>query len=124
MLKQISEVILYVADMDAQVRFYRDVMQLPIAFPADLEDYSQEFWVVFDTGVCKLALHGGGSKEFGKDAPKFVFDSDDVNSTRNYLIDQAVQVGDVREPAPGVMVFDGVDPEGNYFSVEHRSEHR
>ena len=120
MLKQISEIIIYVSDMDAQVRFYRDVLGLSISYPAGLDSYSQEFWVVFDTGLCKLALHGGGNKEFGKDAPKFVFDTDDVKAVQQYLTGQNVKVGEIREPAPGVEVFDAADPEGNYFSVEKR----
>ncbi|MEM7131314.1 MAG: VOC family protein [Chloroflexota bacterium] len=120
MLKGISEIILYVQDMNAQVTFYRDILKLPIAYPPGLDNYSEEFWVVFDTGVCKLALHGGGKKRFGDDAPKFVFDTGDVSSTRQYLIDHGVTVGKIRSPAPGVTVCDAVDPEGNYFSIECR----
>jgi CBS domain-containing protein len=56
------EVLLYVQDMNAMVKFYRDQLGLDVETPADLEDYSREQWVVLDTGACKLALHGGGQK--------------------------------------------------------------
>ena len=54
------EVIVYVEDMDAQVRFYRDILGLSISYPKGLIDYSNQMWVTFETGACELALHGGG----------------------------------------------------------------
>ena len=41
--------------------------------PQEAEDYGKEFWVELDTGSCSLALHAGGKRRFGEDAPKFVF---------------------------------------------------
>ncbi len=117
----ITELILYVADMDAQVRFYRDVLGLKVRFPGDLDDYSGEFWVTFETGACVLALHGGGEKDFGKDAPKFVFETDRIAESRQALRTAKIPVSEIQSPAPGVEVFDGKDPEGNLFSVESRT---
>ena len=56
----LCEVILYVEDMHAQVRFYRDVLGLRHHHPQGIDDFSGEYWVTFDTGSCTLALHGGG----------------------------------------------------------------
>lgn len=120
-LGPISEVILYVADMDEQVRFYRDALGLTVLYPPGLEDYANEFWVTFETGACILALHGGGEKEFGKDAPKFVFDCQEIEATRAAFIEADVSVGEIRSPAPGISTFDAKDPEGNLFSVESRT---
>lgn len=116
----ISEIIVYVEDMHAQVSFYRDVVGLQVSYPTGLDSYADQHWVTFDTGECTLALHGGGSQEQGKDAPKFVFDVDDVEAVRDELIERGVSVGEVRSPAPGVAVADARDPEGNAFSVESR----
>lgn len=117
----ISEIILYVENMAAQVGFYRDVLGLEVSYPADLDSYEDQHWVTFDTGACTLALHGGGDQEQGKDAPKYVFDVDDVATTRSELLEHGVTVGEVRNPAPDVEVADARDPEGNVFSIESSS---
>lgn len=122
-LGPLSELILYVADMDSQVRFYRDTLGLSIQYPAGLEDYSGEYWVTFDTGTCVLALHGGGEKDFGKNAPKFVFDTGDIEQTRAAFKAAKIPCSEIDSPAPSVAVFDAKDPEGNLFSVETRESH-
>lgn len=115
---EVMEVILYVEDMNRQVTFYRDVLGLKVMYPPALEDYANEFWVQFDTGSCSLALHGGGKRRFGADAPKFVFRVKDIHEVRQLLVDQQVEMSDIRSAAPGVWVCDGADPEGNKFSIE------
>jgi len=115
---EIMEIILYVEDMQRQVSFYRDTLGLKVKFPQDMSDYNKEFWVELDTGSCTLALHAGGKGRFGADAPKFVFRVKDIESARQQLLDQQVEMGDIRSAAPGVWVCDGVDPEGNKFSIE------
>jgi len=115
---QLHEVILYVQEMQLQVSFYRDVLGLKLHYPQDKEDFSEEYWVVFDTGACKLALHGGGNRQPGQDAPKIVFQVEEIEASRQSLIVQGVEMSDVRSPAPGVLVVDGQDPEGNRFSLE------
>ncbi len=112
------EVILYVKDMNAQVGFYRDGLGLEIIFPKVKSDYGAESWVTFDTGACILALHRGGKKRIGDDAPKIVFRVNDVAAMREEVLRKGVQLGEIRNPAPGVRVVDGVDPEGNKFSIE------
>jgi predicted enzyme related to lactoylglutathione lyase len=121
-LGPIIEIIIYVKNMEAQVEFYRDTLGLSVSYPQDLENYADEYWVTFDTGVCILALHGGGTQDFGKDAPKFVFQVDDVSETRQALLAKNVPMGEIRSPAPGTFVCDGVDPEGNKFSLESRNQ--
>jgi len=118
MVEGLMEVILYVRDMQAQVTFYRDVLGLPVTYPAGLSDYSEQYWVTLDGGGCVLALHGGGQGRLGPDAPKLVFRVRDVAIARTGLLAQGVEMGEVRSPAPGVTVCDGRDPEGNGFSVE------
>lgn len=117
-LGPLHELILYVQDMHAQVTFYRDTLGLPISYPADLDDYADQFWVVFETGQCSLALHGGGEQRLGEDAPKFVFKVDDIEQTRQELLAKNVNVSEVHSPSPGVHVADCQDPEGNLFSIE------
>lgn len=117
MIIELMEVILYVDDMAAAVAFYRDVLGLPIAYP-HCDDYSQEHWVAFETGTCRLCLHGGGQRHQGADAPKVVFRVNDLDDARSCLLEKGVRLTDVRTPSPGVFVCGGVDPAGNPFSIE------
>ena len=118
MIGRLGEVILYVEDMKKQIAFYRGVLGLSVIEPTGDFDPENAYWVLFDSGACRLALHGGGQRRFGEDAPKFVFFVDDIHATRAALLDAGVPAGDVRSPAPGVAVVDCTDPEGNVFSIE------
>jgi len=115
---ELMEIIIYVEDMNRQVSFYRDQMGFKIVNPGESEDYGKEFWVELDTGSCSLALHAGGKRRFGIDAPKFVFRVQDILAARQQLINQKIEMEEIRSAAPGVWVCDGVDPEGNKFSIE------
>jgi catechol 2,3-dioxygenase-like lactoylglutathione lyase family enzyme len=117
----LSEVILTVEDMDAQVRFYRDSLGLEVLHPATTDDLRDASWVTFATGSCVLALHGGGRRRFGEDAPRIVFDVPDVAAARAELLRRGVAMGEERTPAPGVVVCDARDAEGNVFSIEQRA---
>ena len=117
----LMEIIIYVTDMQKQVEFYRDVLEFEVSYPPNTDDYSEQMWVTFDTGACTLALHGGGAQRFGADAPKLVFQVVDMDAARVHLKDHDVQIGEIREAAPGVMVCDIEDPEGNNLSIEHHA---
>jgi predicted enzyme related to lactoylglutathione lyase len=117
---ELMEVILYVQDMGVQVSFYRDLLGLKVKEPQGEGEWASAHWVELDTGPCTLALHRGGQRRLGDDAPKIVFRVPDVPGARQELVRQGVPVGEVRSPAPGVQVSDGVDPEGNRFSIESR----
>lgn len=108
------QVIVYCRDMQAQVAFYRDVLGLPVAWPRGLNDYSGEHWVTFATDGATLALHSGGEPPLGS-PPRFGFRSSDIGADRAELLAQGVQCGEVREAAPGILVLDCRDPEGNGF---------
>lgn len=45
----------------------------------------------------------------------------DLEADRDELLRRGVSMGEVRSPATGVLVCDGVDPEGNRFSLESRA---
>lgn len=120
-LDGISEVILYARAMDRMVHFYRDRLGLRVTYPENRESYESEYWVTFATGACTLALHGGGEGRTGPDSPKLVFASGDLAADREELLRRGVTMGEVRSPAPGVLVCDGVDLEGNRFSLESRA---
>jgi len=124
LLQELMEIIVYVEDMDAQVAFYRDSLGLDVNYPAGLDDYGDQVWVELDAGSCILALHGGGQRRIGADAPKIVFRAQDVNAVREELLGRGVKVGEVRDDVPGKLICDGVDPEGNKFAIESHKEAR
>jgi len=119
-LAGLSEVILYVQEMGAMVRFYRDQLGLRVEEPADVADLSGESWVVFDTGAAKLALHNGGARRLGEDAPMLVFAVADIAAARRVLIERGEAWDEPFEAAPGILVCHGRDPEGNPLALEQR----
>lgn len=119
MIGKLGEIIRYVENMAKQVAFYRDVLGFRVIDPADTNP-CDAFWVLFDTGSCQLALHGGGARRFGEDAPKFVFMVEDIESARAALFGKGVAVDEVFSPIPGVSVVNCTDPEENRFSLESR----
>lgn len=114
----ILEIILYAQEMDTLVAFYRDKLGLAVRYPVGVADYSGQMWVELDAGACVLALHGGGQRRQGADAPKIVFRVAAMDRARATLSARGVALSEVRSPAPGKLVCDGVDPEGNRFSLE------
>jgi predicted enzyme related to lactoylglutathione lyase len=113
----IVEVILYVSDMERAVCFYRDFLGLTPISP-QCQDYGHEFWVILNTGGCKLCLHGGGKDDRGSDAPKIVFHVDDIHAWRSALIAKGLPVEPIFSPTSGILVCNSADPDGNRFSLE------
>jgi predicted enzyme related to lactoylglutathione lyase len=124
MIGHLGEIIIYVEEMSRQLRFYCDVLGFRVIEPIEEAALDEAYWILLNTGTCKLALHGGGKRRFGEDAPKFVFFVDDIDAARARLQSAGCQVGDVRSPIDGVFVVDAFDPEGNVFSLEHRESSR
>ena len=56
MFSQVDYVMVLVSDMGRSVRFYRDVLGIPLNFESP-------DWSEFKTGKTVLALHGGGKPE-------------------------------------------------------------
>lgn len=112
-IETLSEVILYVQDMEKMVEFYTETIGLEIA-----SGDAEHGFVAFDTGTCQLCLHAGRDGDLGPYAPKVVFEVEDVADTREDLAERGVSVGEIRAAGPTGVVCDATDPEGNSFSVE------
>jgi catechol 2,3-dioxygenase-like lactoylglutathione lyase family enzyme len=111
---ELVEVVLYVRDMRRAIRFYRDTLGLEVGFES-------EGWTTFRTGACTLALHSTERREPGGGEPDPTFLVADADAERRRLDSAGVVVSDIREPAPGVRVFDLRDPDMNRLSIESRS---
>ncbi|MFB6104851.1 MAG: VOC family protein [Halobacteriaceae archaeon] len=108
-----SEIILYVEDIDRMVAFYEAAFGLEQTGGAP-----EHGFVRFDTGDCELCLHAGRDGDVGEYAPKVVFAVEDLEAARSHLESFDVELGEVRTPTPDTRVVDGVDPEGNRFAIE------
>lgn len=121
LLTGLVSVILYVQDMNLMVSFYREKMGFRVQLPVDVADYSQESWVLIDTGACKLALNSGGSGRVGEDAPMIVFGVADIDLVRTTLLGRGVALEEIFDAGDGVKVVQGRDSEGNPISLEQRA---
>ena len=111
---ELVEVVVYVRDMGRAISFYRDTLGLQVEFES-------AGWTTFRTGACALALHATDDRRVGTAEPDPTFVVQDVDAERARLRRAGVEVGEIREPVPGVRVFDARDPDGNRFSLESRS---
>jgi catechol 2,3-dioxygenase-like lactoylglutathione lyase family enzyme len=111
---QLVEVVLYVRDMQRAITFYRDTLGLE-------PNFESEHWTTFGTGSCTLALHATDRREPGTGEPDPTFLVADADAERARLAAAGVDVTEIREPAPGVRVFDARDPDGNRFSIESKA---
>jgi predicted enzyme related to lactoylglutathione lyase len=113
----LTRAILYIQDMETQVRFYRDVLDMKVQFPAELDHYHDQPWVEFDTGECSLVLHISSDQQLGKDRSKLAFSVSDVAIAHKLLTERGAQLTEIRSRVDGFKVADGFDPEGNPFSI-------
>lgn len=111
---ELTEVVLYVRDMERAIRFYRDTLGLERAFES-------QGWTTFRTGSCTLALHAAERRETGVGEPAPTFLVVDAEADHDRLAAAGVEVTEIREPAAGVRVFDLRDPDGNRLSFESRA---
>lgn len=115
-VERMSNVILYVQDINDEVAFYRDKLGLKVVYPEKADDYRKAGgWVELDAGGVVLALHDGAHGHVGEEAPKITFEVDDLERARQELVDQGVKMEGIREIAPGSWICAGEDPEGFRF---------
>jgi predicted enzyme related to lactoylglutathione lyase len=117
-IQGLTKAILYVQDIDAQIKFYRDQLGLEVKSFMSIDERTDKQWVEFTTGECTLVLHGNMDKDFGKDRPKLAFRVDDFETAYNTLIERGVKLSPVRSPSHNLKVAEGVDPEGNPFTID------
>lgn len=108
---RLSRVILFTADMDRMVAFYRDVLGFKLKTGG-------KGWKTLDAGACEIALHGGAG-EPGARPPKRQFDVKDVAATREALTARGAKMGKVSS-RDGLDLCNGKDPDGNPFSLSNR----
>ncbi|MBX3594335.1 VOC family protein [Sphingomonas sp.] len=108
----LKRIILFSADVPRLARFYQDVIGLSVIGRED-------GWIEFDAGGSNIAIHAGPSK-IGSRAPKLVFHSSDVATTRANLINRGFGgLGPIVSTATFDMC-DGKDIDGNAIQISSR----
>ena len=113
-LNELSEVVLHVRDLPAQLAFYRDLLGLPVKSAAGLPLARAEL----NTGACTLVLDASLTPGPAANRTRFIFRVPDLRAARQDLIARGVRMGPIYEPAPDWQACDGSDPEGNLFSLQ------
>lgn len=108
MEKKISVVLIGVKDMDRAVKFYRDVLGLPLKFQTD--EYTE-----FATHGAVLALEK--RKEVVVTGPAFTFPTTDIRSDRDALEKCEMRFWKELHEAPYGWVMMPQDSEGNIFEI-------
>jgi predicted enzyme related to lactoylglutathione lyase len=119
-IKQKMQVILFVNNMQTEVRFYRDVLGLKIVYPSEVEDYSKEMWVEFQLGESSLALHGGADGGYDLHH-EVVFWVEDIQEAHTVIQSAGIQINPIRSLEDGALVAEGRDPEGHRFAIRSES---
>ncbi|MDH5403411.1 MAG: VOC family protein [Candidatus Heimdallarchaeota archaeon] len=116
---ELKQVIIHVKDMQLMVEFYRDILQFSISYPLT-DDFTDQNWVSFNSGNCSLCLHSGldSNKTYNSNI-RLTFEVEDINIASNYLIENKIEVSEIRSPAPNKLVCDFKDIENNNISIEY-----
>ena len=115
---QLDGVMLFVAELEPMVAFYRDVIGFPVVEDTRLDD-----WVEFDTGEVRFALHqiprhfGATPSPTPRETStcKPILAVDDLTAARERLAAAGATILD--RPWGG---WDFADPEGNVIGVKAR----
>jgi catechol 2,3-dioxygenase-like lactoylglutathione lyase family enzyme len=111
---------IFVKDVDRMTAFYRDGLGL-----RHLTEESSEGWAKFDAGGAELALHQipehiardieiTDPPSAREDTPiKLVFETEDLEAARAHLSAQGAVMMEPANPRR----CDGLDPEGNVFTI-------
>ncbi|MHB8600785.1 MAG: CPBP family glutamic-type intramembrane protease [Ktedonobacteraceae bacterium] len=130
MTVELSEIILHVQDMNAQVNFYQQVLGLKVIEPQGAKDFREFYTVKLQTTGCLLVLdstvrneddeeHEDDEEQEEREArQKLVFRVNNIEATRKELLARGCLLEEVQSPLQGVWVCESVDPEGNTFSIQ------
>ncbi len=124
MTVELSEVILHVQDMNAQVNFYQQVLGLKVIEPQGAKDFREFYTVKLQTNGCLLVLDSTVQNEDDEEQEerearqKLVFRVSNIEATRKELLARGCLLEEVQSPMQGVWVCESVDPEGNTFSIQ------
>jgi predicted enzyme related to lactoylglutathione lyase len=112
-VKSFARTILYVNDWEPALRFYKSVLGLKLAYPAE------RGWAEFDMGTTALCIHGGRAEGAKSEAVCSVgLAVEDFDAACAALRGNGVTVGEPHSPCAGLRIAGFHDPSGNDLYVE------
>ena len=112
MIGPIDHVYVWVADLEAGVSFYRDVVGL------DLLRRDGGEWAEFEAGPIRLALHGSEAPAGGTGGATVVFRVEDLEAARWQLAERGAAFDEREGEVPGLARFATFrDPDGNALQL-------
>lgn len=117
---RLATAIVFAKDMQRMVEFYHEALGLPL-----IDAPMAPGWVELDAGTVRLALHAipprvartidiTNPPRAREESPmKLVFEMDDLDAARRRLVQYGATMFEPRNSG----VCDGLDPEGNVFSL-------
>ncbi len=110
-----------VSDMDKALKFYNEILGLPIALVAKMFDHAE---VGPEEPLAKIGLHATGKKSKRKRNTGIVLDTDDIYALYEKLRKQGVKFTMKPTEMPwGGIVADFLDPDNNELEVVQDLEH-
>lgn len=112
---------IHVKDMDRALRFYNEILGLPIALDTRAFNHAE---VGPEEPLAKIGLHATGKKSTGKRRTGIVFDTDDIYTLYERLKKQGVKFTLKPTKMPwGGIVADFLDPDNNELEVVQDHKH-
>ncbi len=119
MQAKLDKIIIFCADVERLVHFYRDHFGFSILGDTD------KTWTVLDTGQTQIAFHKIGDQYLSNSEAPFQADSnvklvfqidEDLGLFRKNLLENKVDLDEIKQfPGYPYRTCDGRDPEGNVF---------
>src|ERR1700730_16487771 len=98
MTVELSEVILTVQDMNAQVDFYQHVLGLQVVEPQGAKDFREFYTVKLQANGCLLVLDSSSQGEEHERHQKLVFRVSNIEDVRKALLARGCLLGEVQSP--------------------------
>lgn len=110
-----------VSDMDKALRFYNELLGLPIALDARMFNHAE---VGPEEPLAKIGLHATGKKSTRRRRTGIVFETDDIYALYERLKEHGVKFTLKPTKMPwGGIVADFLDPDNNELEVVQDPEH-
>ena len=110
-------VYLFVSDMERAVAFYRDTLELEMAYRMGDE------WAQFNAGALRIALHGT-THVAGRPGGTIAFTVTDLDAAKAKLASRGIELGhEGGGEGRGPRFVEFADPDGNVLALFEYAEH-
>lgn len=122
MIKSLGQIMLYVRDLDANAKFWKEQAGFEKVEKVDAPDGDYIYVVApLASSEVELVLQDKNKmekldSEVNLGTPSIMMETDDLDGTHEYFIDHGVRANPIME-LPGFRFFNFPDNEDNYFAI-------